>query len=66
MYRMLSVQAFDMLDAVHVHARLKNVEELSPGAESTVLERTTSIQSVGRSDDHEWLRDVLVALLEDL
>lgn len=66
MYHMLTVQAFDMLDTVHVHARLRVVEQLAEGAETTVLERTCSIPSVGRDDDHEWLRDVLVALLENL
>lgn len=66
MYRTLTIHAFDLMDTVHITTRLKTYPELGPGADSTVLERITSVQSVGEPEDHEWLRDCLVALLEDL
>lgn len=66
MYRMASIAAFDVMETVHVHATVRLWDGLQTGSPTSESAWTVDVQGVGSSEDHEWLRDALVALIEAL
>jgi len=60
------VTAYDMLDQVTVTARVWDFTESQVGDERDYTWITTTVEGVGESDARQWLRDALVALLEEV
>lgn len=62
-----TVSGYDMFDEVTVSAVVKcdrrDVGEQEP---VELLRASTTVQGVGESDPREWLKDALIALLEEL
>lgn len=65
MFTQASVHAFDMLGHVHVSAIIRQTE-LQDEASNVVLELRSTFGGCGETDPREWLRDALVALLEEV
>lgn len=66
MYRIATIAAYDVLETVHVHATVRLWDGLHTGSPTSEFSVTVTIQGVGSSEDHEWLRDALVGLIEAL
>jgi hypothetical protein len=64
MWRSVQVIAYDVMDEVHVHARLW--QDLKTSGQSPMLEASATFAGKGEEDPADWLRDALVALLEEL
>jgi hypothetical protein len=54
-----------MLGLVHVSAEVRQ-QEHDDEPSSVVLHLNTTVQGEGQTDAREWLRDALVALLEEI
>lgn len=59
------VHAYDCLDQVYVSWSIKDYD-VPVEDENHEIRRTLTFRSTGEPDREEWLRDVLVALLEEL
>lgn len=66
MYRVASLYAYDVMESVHVSATVKLWDEIQTGSPSSEFIVSTTIQGVGSAEDHEWLKDALVGLIEAL
>lgn len=66
MYRVATVQAFDVLDQVHVSAQVTLYEGSLERTHSIEFSCATTVDGVGSGDGAVWLRDALVALAETL
>ena len=66
MYRMASLVAYDVMETVHVTVTVRLWDGMQTGAPTSEFTVTTTVQGVGSAEDHEWLRDALVGLLECL
>jgi len=66
MYRVASVHAYDVMESVHVAATVKLWDGLQTGSPTSEFTVSATIQGVGSAEDHEWLRDALVGLIEAL
>lgn len=60
------IHAYDVMDQVWITARVRSLEPDRSGPTTLLLEVTTSILGEGETDPRQWLRDVLVGLLEDV
>lgn len=58
------VTAYDVMDQVWVGVTVHSQEDVLSTGSSVVLHMSEQVTGVGESDPREWLRDVLVALLE--
>jgi len=65
MFTQASVHSFDMFGLVHVSAEVRQ-QEHDDEPSSVVLHLNTTVQGEGQTDAREWLRDALVALLEEI
>lgn len=65
-YRTATVCCFDVMETVHIAATVKVWDEKGGGPATSEFSVVTGIQGVGSSEDHEWLRDALVGLIESL
>lgn len=59
-----SIHAFDVLENVAIKALVREYPDYDEGPSEVVLSVVTSIRSEGELDPREWLRSVLIALLE--
>lgn len=66
MYRSATIAAYDVIDAVHVHAVVRLWDGFGEEGVTTESSYTATLQGVGSGSDTVWLRDALVALLETL
>lgn len=66
MYRIATIAAYDVMETVHVHATVRLWDGLQTGSPTAEFSCTATVQGVGSSEDHEWLRDALVGLIESL
>jgi hypothetical protein len=60
-----TLHAFDCMDQVHVTLSLKDHDQ-DEGSEPYQSVYAVTFQGSGESDHTEWVRDLLVALLETL
>lgn len=65
MQTIATVQAYDVMDQIHVSLQVRQQENHESDWE-TVLLTVTTFTSVGETEPLEWLRDCLVGLLETL
>lgn len=65
-WTMATLNAYDVMGAVHVTAVVRTTEHLGAEPKETVMQCSTTYPGVGEDDQIEWLRDVLVGLLEAL
>ena len=65
-YRMTTLNAYDVMDSVHIIVGVRATTEDRTETIETELRYTTTLPSIGEDDPREWLRDVLVAALECL
>ena len=61
-----TVNAFDVMSSVYVNVSLRVAEPAGEHAVTTVRTYECTFDGTGEPDPEEWLRDVLVALLETL
>lgn len=61
-----TIHAYDLLDTVYATAVVRRYEGTGAGESDSVFACTTTVQGTGETDPREWLRDALVALLEDV
>jgi hypothetical protein len=66
MYRVASIHAYDVFETVHVSATVKLWDGLQTGSPTSEYTASATIMGVGSAEDHEWLRDALVGLIESL
>lgn len=66
MYRVASVHAYDVFETVHVAATVSLWDGMQTGAPSSQFSVSATVMGVGSAEDHEWLRDALVGLIESL
>jgi len=66
MYYVTTLHAYDVLDRVHVHAAVRELQDDTGALWRTVFECTTTFPGTGEHDPTRWLEDVLVGLLETL
>jgi len=66
MYYVTTLHAYDVLDRVHVHAAVRELEDDTGATWHTVFECATTFPGTGERDPRSWLEDVLVALMESL
>lgn len=66
MYLTLHVDAFDMLDRIHISMRVRSHATLTEDLSSVLIERSVTVQGTGEDDPGTWARDALVALIEAL
>lgn len=66
MYRVASLHAFDVMETVHVTAVVSLWDGLQTGTPTSKFAVSATVQGVGSAEDHEWLRDALVGLIEAL
>ena len=66
MFTQASLHAFDMLGLVHVTAEVRQTERPGQEPSRVVLHVNSTVEGTGEDDAREWLRDALVARLEDL
>jgi hypothetical protein len=60
-----TIHAYDLLDTVYATVAVRRYEGSQEEASSTVFGYTTTVLGIGETDPAAWLRDVLVALLEN-
>ena len=58
--------AYDLLDTVAVATLLRSTEPGEESEPSVVLHYLTQVRGTGETDPRVWLRDALLALLEDI
>lgn len=61
----LHLSAWDIMGNVHVAASLFDDQLEVKEHREPVWEATVEVRGVGESEPHEWIRDALVALLEE-
>lgn len=61
----VSISAYDMLTNVHASALVYEIPGGTGHGADLLLHVTCDLAGVGETDPAEWLRDVLVALLEE-
>lgn len=66
MYRIASIAAYDVMETVVIAATVRLWDGLQVGAPTSEFTCRTTIQGVGSAEDEDWLRDVLVGLIEAL
>ena len=66
MYRTASIVAYDVMDEVHITAKVILYSSLEPGGHGEEFSCATTVDGVGASSGEVWLRDALVALAETL
>jgi len=66
MYRVAIIRAYDALTTVAIMAKVTTYDEMDGQTETSVFTTGTTITGTGEPDSEEWLRDVLVGLLETL
>lgn len=66
MYLTLHVDAFDMLEQIHVSLRVRQLESDGEGLSSLLIERSVTFPGTGEDDPGTWAKDALVALIEAL
>lgn len=66
MYYVTTVNAYDVLDRVHVHATVRALSDDTGATWSTELACTTTFPGTGETDPRQWLVDALVALIENV
>jgi hypothetical protein len=64
MWYSATVHAYDVMGAVQVTVTVRRSEGLGAASPEAVMHAATTVPGVGESDEREWLRDALVALLE--
>jgi hypothetical protein len=62
----LRVTAYDALDEIWVSAVLMSTEHAGEGGPRAVLHYLTQVRGTGETDPRVWMRDALLALLEDV
>lgn len=65
-YYLASVSAYDALEDVHINAVVRQAGDDLESPVTSVLHQQCVVRGTGELDPREWLRDALVALLEDL
>jgi len=65
MYSTLTINAYDALDRIVIAVCLRQKNDVAGDPPSVVETWTTTIPSTGETESREWLRDVLVGLLEN-
>ena len=63
---MATAHAYDVMGSVFITAEVRSAEGPQGTPPSVVLRATTTVDGVGETNPHDWLSDVLVALLETL
>jgi hypothetical protein len=66
MYRTAMIAAYDVMETVHVSARVMMYDRFQTGSPTGEFRVEVDVQGVGSSEDHEWLRDALIGLIEAL
>jgi len=66
MWYAATINAFDLIDRVHVSAIVRCHEVDGEGMTTVVWQGASTVAGVGEADPHLWLKDALVALLETL
>jgi hypothetical protein len=62
----MRVTGYDMMDQVHVGVALYRSPGVISELPALVLQTSTQFPGTGTTSTTEWIRDALVALLEDL
>lgn len=65
MYQIATISAYDVMDQVHIVARVRQYDAIAPGEGSEFAWETT-IPGEGECEPGQWLREVLVGLIEVL
>ena len=66
MQKLLSIHAYDSFENVQVTARIREYSDRDDMRGTLALALETQLASAGEDDPREWLKDVLVWLLETL
>ena len=66
MWYSATLDAYDVMDRVHVIARVRCTTAHREEAIETVLHLPTTFLGTGETDPRRWLEDALVAMLEAL
>lgn len=66
MHRTASISAFDVLDTMHVTVTIRDWDFDASERPTPEFHTATTVPSDGADTPQEWLRDVLVGLLESL
>lgn len=66
MYRVATIAAFDVMETVHITATVRLWDGVVTDGSDVEFACTATVQGVGSSEGHEWLRDALVGLIESL
>lgn len=66
MYRMATLSAFDVMETIHVSATVLLWDGMQTGSPTSRFTVSCDVMGAGSAEDHEWLRDALVALIEAL
>jgi hypothetical protein len=66
MWRDISLNAYDVLDEVHVVMRVFTANGFPGAAPAEVFTCATTFSGKGEEDAREWARDALTAMLEEL
>ena len=61
-----TLTAWDVLDKVHVTVYVKRYDALGAQAPTVVWQDAVTVQGEGEDDEKAWLKDALVAMLENL
>ena len=66
MYFIASINAYDAIGNVVVSAVVRETTGALGDSREPVVACVTTVQGIGEDDPRQWLRDALVALLEDV
>lgn len=66
MWYVTTINAYDALDRVVVAAVVRATAGGTGDPILDVFQHVTTVQGAGEDDPREWLRDALIALLEDI
>jgi hypothetical protein len=64
--KIATVSVWDMLDDVVVTCRVTTYDHFNSDAPQTTYLGRAQVKGQGETDDQEWLKDALVALIETL
>lgn len=66
MKRILSIHGYDCLDQINYACRIREYQDYENDVSSLLVSVQGTLPGRGLDDPHDWLRDVLVAVLESL
>lgn len=66
MKRITSIHAYDVLSQIAITALVREYPDYDEGPSEVVLQEVAYLDSEGEEDAREWLKSVLIGLLEHL